>query len=242
MSWETAMTNEYPGAIPQDRFVAGSYEGLHRHGFLAENTIAFACVCRDEITLSLVEDIEKTWGEVFMFSSLGGMLILGKTGFLAAQQHAPIDEGGIERYVYYALPHIAIGPHGEFGVYFRPGRQKASHACGALMAFQHELESRSLKLAPDPDDIEQSVLKRHLLGKLRYGDVPDLPSLTRIAHAVILEELERMIQLTVDPTRSDFGLFTGIQIHTPNNRHFVWPGAAYVMKDGKKVSLSDVKG
>jgi Limiting CO2-inducible proteins B/C beta carbonyic anhydrases len=242
MSWETAMTREFPESIPQDRFVAGSYEALRKHGFLAENTIAFACVCRDEVTLPLVEDIENTWGEVFIFSSLGGMLILGKTGFLAAQQHAPIDERGIERYVYYALPHIAIGPHGEFGVYFRPGRQNASHACGALMAFQHELESRSLQLAPDPDDIEQSVLKRHLLGKLRYGDVPDLPSLTRIAHTVILEELERMIQLTVDPTRSDYGLFTGIQIHSPDGRHFVWPGAAYVVKDGKTVSLPAMTG
>ena len=239
MNWETSMTNEFPEAIPQARFVARSYEELQRHGFLAENTIAFACVCRDEITLPLVEDIQRTWGEAFIFSSLGGMPILGKTGFLAAQQHAPIDEGGIERYVYYALPHIAIGPQGEFGVYFRPGRQKASHACGALMAFQHELESRSLQLALDPDDIEQSVLKRHLLRKIRYGDVPNLLSLTRIAHAVILEELERMIQLTVDPTRSDYGVFTGIQIHAPEGRHFVWPGTAYVVKDGKKVSLSD---
>src|SRR6476620_10904541 len=239
MSWETSMTREFPETVPQNRFVARSYEALHRHGFLAENTIAFASVCRDEVTLSLVEDIENTWGEVFMFSSLGGMLTLGKTGFLAAQQHAPVDEGGRERYVYYALPHIAIGPDGEFGVYFRPGRSKASHACGALMAFQHELESRSLQLAPDPDDIEQSVLKRHLLGKLRYGDVPDLPSLTKIAHAVILEELERMIQLTVDSTRSDYGLFTGIQIHVPEGRHFVWPGAAYVVMDGKRLNLSD---
>ena len=240
MSWETFMTREFPGAIPQDRFVARSYEALGQHGFRPENTIAFASVCRDEITLSLVEDIERTWGEVFVFSSLGGMLTLGKTGFLAAQQHAPI-ENERERYVYYALPHIAIDAQGEFGIYYRPGRQKASHACGALMAFQHELESRSLQLAPDPDDIEQSVLKRHLLGKLRYGDVPDLPSLTRIAHAVILEELERMIRLTVDPTRSDYGLFTGIQIHIPGGRHFVWPGAAYAMKNETKVSLSDVK-
>jgi hypothetical protein len=65
--------------------------------------------------------------------------------------------------------------------------------------------------------------------------------LTRIAHAIILEELERMIRLTVDPTRSDYGLFTGIQIHAPDGRHFVWPGAAYAMKNGTKVSLSDVK-
>jgi hypothetical protein len=232
------MAREFPEAVPQDRFVVQSYERLKRHGFVAENTIAFASVCRDEITLPLVDDIERTWGEAFVFSSLGGLPLLGKTGFLAAQQHAPIDERGIERYVYYALPHIAIGPDGEFGLYYRPGRQKASHACGALMAFQHELESGSLQLAPDPDDIEQSVLKRNLLRKIRYGDVPNLLSLTRIAHDVILEELERMIHLTVDPTRSDYGLFTGIQIHVPEGRHFVWPGAAYVVMDGKQLSLS----
>lgn len=241
MNWETSMTNEFPEAIPQDRFVARSYEALQRQGFRPENTIAFACVCRDEITLPLVEDIQRTWGEAFIFSSLGGLPVLGKTGFLAAQQHAPIDEGGLERYVYYALPHIAIGAQGELGVYFRPGRQKASHACGALVAFHHELVSRSLDLAVDRDDLEQSLLKRHLLRKFRYGDVPDLLSLTRITHAIILEELERMIHLTVDPTRSNYGVFTGIQIHAPEGRHFVWPGAAYVVMGGKQMNLPNVE-
>lgn len=238
MSWQTILIREFPEAVPQDRFVARSYEALYQQGFRAENTIAFASVCRDEITLSLVEDIKKTWGEVFTFSSLGGMLTLGKTGFLAAQRHAPI-EGGRERYVYYALPHIAIDAQGEFGLYHRPGRQHASHACGALVAFQEELTSKSLQLALDPDDLEQSVLKQHLLRRIRYGDVPNLLSLTRIAYAVILEELERMIQLTVDPMRSDYGLFTGIQIHVPEGRHFVWPGTDYVMRDGAQLKLSD---
>ena len=240
MSWETPPTREFPGAVPQDHFVAHSYEALHRHGFRADNTIAFASVCRDEVTLSLVEEIERTWGEVFMFSSLGGMLTLGKTGFTAAQQHAPID-GGRERYAYYALPHIAIDAQGEFGIYYRPGRQKASHACGALVAFQHELATGCLELALDPDDLEQSVLKQHLLRKLRYGEIPNLLSLTRIAHAVILEELERMIRLTVDPARSDYGLFTGIQIHTPEGRHFVWPGSGYAVVDGKHLNLPKMK-
>lgn len=241
MSWETSMTREFPEAIPQDRFVARSYEALQRQGFRAENTIAFACVCRDEITLPLVEDIQRTWGEAFIFSSLGGLPVLGKTGFLAAQQHAPIDEGGLERYVYYALPHIAIGHQGKLGVYFRPGRDKASHACGALVALHHELVSRSLELALDRDDLEQSLLKRHLLRKIRYGDIPDLLALTRIAHDVILEELERMIHLTVDPSRSDYGVFTGIQIHAPEGRHFVWPGTAYAVVDGKRLSWPSAK-
>lgn len=240
MSWQTALSREFPEAVPQDRFVARSYEALHQQGFRADNAIAFVSVCRDELTMPFVDEIENTWGEVFMFSSLGGMLTLGKTGFLAAHRHAPI-EGDRERYVYYALPHIAIDAQGEFGLYHRPGRRDASHTCGALAAFQHELASKSLQLAVDPDDLEQSVLKRHLLGKLRYGDVPDLVSLTRIAYTVILEELERMIRLTVDPMRSDYGLFTGIQIHVPEGRHFVWPGRDYVVVDGKQLSLSQVK-
>ena len=218
------MAHEFPEAVPQDRFVAQSYEEIEETRLCGGEYDRVRSVCRDEITLPLVDDIERTWGEAFIFSSLGGLPSSRQDRVLGRPTAAPIDEGGRERYVYYALPHIAIGPDGEFGLYYRPGRQKASHACGALMAFQHELESRSLQLAPDPDDIEQSVLKQHLLGKLRYGDVPDLLSLTRIAHDVILEELERMIHLTVDPTRSDYGLFTGIQIHAPEGRHFVWPG------------------
>lgn len=239
MSWQTSLFREFPEAVPQDQFVARSYQAMQQQGFRTDNTIAFVSVCRDELTMPFVDDIENTWGEVFMFSSLGGMLTLGKTGFLAAHRHAPI-EGGRERYVYYALPHIAIDAQGEFGVYHRPGRRDASHACGALVAFQHELASKSLQLAVDPDDLEQSVLKRHLLGKLRYGDVPDLVSLTRIAYTVILEELERMIRLTVDAVRSDYGLFAGIQIHVPEGRHFVWPGTDYVVVDGKKLNLSQV--
>lgn len=237
MGWEPLIPREFSGSIPQEEFVARSFEWLQPFGFRADNTIAFASVCRDELTLSLVELIEKTWGEAFIFSSLGGMLTLGKTGFLAAQHHAPI-EGGRERYVYYALPHIAIDVQGTLGNYYRPGRQKASHACGALVAFQTELADGALQLALDPDDMEQSVLKQRLLPRIRYGDVPDLLSLTRIAHAVILEDLERMIQLTVDPGRSDYGVFTGIQIHVPEGRHIVWPGAAYAVKNGTKFTAS----
>jgi hypothetical protein len=70
-------------------------------------------------------------------------------------------------------------------------------------------------------------LKQQQLRKLRYGDVPDLLSLTNIAHAVVLEELER--------TRCDYGVFIGNQIHTLEGRNFVWPGATYAVKDKKPV-------
>jgi hypothetical protein len=235
-SFEAALSTHFPEALSQAKFITRSYEALQPYAFRAKNAIAFVSVCRDELTLPLVEDIERTWGEAFLFSSLAGMVFLGKTGFQAAQQHAP-NEDGVERSVYFALPHIALDAEGAVGVYHRPGREKPSHACGALLSFQRELASRSLRLGLDPDDLEQSLLKQHLFRKLKYGDIPDLITLTKIAHEVILEELERMIHLTIDPVRSHYAVFTGIQIHGPEGRNFIWPGATYAVRHGERTLL-----
>ena len=88
------MTREFPEAIPQDQFVARSYEGLSQtQDFGGEyDRVRERLLPRDEATLSWSEILKKPWGEVFIFSSLGGMLALGKTGFLAAQQHAPTED------------------------------------------------------------------------------------------------------------------------------------------------------
>jgi len=52
------------------------------------------------------------WGEAFNLSSLAGMFFAGKTGLAAAMHHAPIVDGK-ERYVFYALPHIAVDADGK---------------------------------------------------------------------------------------------------------------------------------
>lgn len=235
-NFETVLSSAFPRAMPQHDFITRSYDTLKTRGFRAENTIAFVSVCRDELTLPFVEEVKNTWGEAFIFSGLGGMLFLGKTGFLAAQHHAP-NEDGRERYAFFALPHIGIDAQGEIGRHDRPGRCQPSHACGALHGFQKELASRSVSLGIDPDDIEQSLLKQHLFRKLTYGDIPDLLSLTKIAYSVILEELERMIQLTVNPQKSDYAVLTGIQIHGPQETEYVWPGATYSVCAGNRQAL-----
>ena len=107
MNFQRALDAYFPNAISEAVFVSSSYDSLELQGFNNANTIACVGVCRDEITNSLLEKLQKVWGEAFNFSSLGGMLFLGKTGFTAAQHHAPVD-GGRERYVYFALAHIAI--------------------------------------------------------------------------------------------------------------------------------------
>ena len=235
--FEKALSIHFPNAIQQEDFVRGTFEALQARGFRAENTIAFVSVCRDELTLPFVEDIKKTWGEAFIFSSLAGMIFLGKTGFLAAQHHAP-NKDGRERHVYFAFPHIGLDAQGHIGLYRRPGRLQSSYACGALHGFQKELANRTVNLSLDPDDLEQSLLKQHLFRKLQYGDVPDLLGLTKIAQVVILEELERMIHLTVNQKNTDFAVLTGIQIHGPGEKDFIWPCEVYWTIKGSRKNLS----
>ena len=224
--FEKTLSTHFPHSIPERDFVRRSLEALQPQGFGAENTIAFVSVCRDELTLPLVENIKETWGEAFMFSSLAGMIFLGKTGFLATQHHAPNEEGR-ERHVYLAFPHIGLDTQGNIDLIHRPGRLQSSHACGALHGFQKELADGTVDLCFDPDDLEQSLLKEHRFRKLKYGEVPDLLDLTTIAQVVILDELERMIKLTVKQEQTDFAVLTGIQIHGPEEQDFVWPCEIY---------------
>ena len=236
MNFRQTLDAFFPNTIPEADFVNRSYASLCLHGFKDENTITCIGVCRDEITRSLRNHIQEIWGEAFNFSSLGGLLFLGKTGFLAAQHHAPIDEGR-ERYVYFAMAHIAIDEEGGIGVCYRPGRPGSSGACGALIAFRQEMLDGALRLELDLDDIEQSLLKHHLFRKITYGDIPDLVTLTQIAYKLILEDLEHLVNLTVDTSISDYAILSGIQIHFPDREQYIWPGAMYVVINGHREEI-----
>ncbi len=190
MSFEAALSTHFANALPAEKFVKDSkdsYEALRSHGFEALNTIACVSVCRDELTYPLLENIRHIWGEAFNFSSLAGMLYLGKTGFTAAHHHAP-NEDGHERYVYFALPHIGIDAAGQIGNCQRSGRKETSHACGALVSFQQELISGSLRLDLDPDDLEQSFLKQRLFVGSHMGRFPAWLTLPRPPFSKISSE------------------------------------------------------
>lgn len=233
MTFQNTIDQYFPNTIAEEAFIQQTYDALGDYGFNEANTIASAGTCRDEISFSLLDLAEKQWGKVFNISSLAGMLWLGKTGFSAAMDHSPIVDGR-ERYVYIVMPHMAIGENGEMGECYRPGRAGASSACGALVAFQKELEGGQLSLLTDPYDLEQSLLKQSLFRKISYGEVPDLATLTKLAHEIILEDLEKMIELTHNLDKSDYAVLTGIQLHGPGNVNYVWPSVLYAVVNNEK--------
>jgi Limiting CO2-inducible proteins B/C beta carbonyic anhydrases len=235
MGFEEVMKESFDHAIKEVDYVRKTYNILKDFGFNDDNSLASVCVCRDEISQTVRSLIKHTWGEAFNFSSLAGMFTAGKTGLTAAMHHAPQVEGR-ERYVFYVVPHIAINEDGKSGFCKRRGIKDDSSACGALCLFLSELHQGKLIIRLDEEDIEESLLKRRLLREIPYGHLPDLIELTKMTRKVVQEDLEHIIDKVVDTSKSDYAVFTGIQIHAPD-ANYIWPADSYVVMDGKKQEL-----
>lgn len=234
MSIKSILDKLFEKFYKEYEFIKKSYDVLKSFGFTDENAIASVCVCRDEISQTVRSHIKRMWGEAFNFSSLAGLFIAGKTGMKAFISHAP-KINNKQRYVFYAFSHIAIDENGNIRVCKRKGFEK-SHACGALCLFLKELAEGKINIRLDEEDIEESLLKRKLLKELKYGEVPDLLSLTKITLKVIIEDLETIIEKVVDPKKADYALISGIQVHGPEENYIV-PDKSYVIVDGEKRKL-----
>lgn len=57
----------------------------------------------------------------------------------------------------------------------RSGMSEKTTACGALAAFTAEIASGKLNLQLDEDDIEQSMLKKHICAKTDLSTDPKQP-------------------------------------------------------------------
>lgn len=234
MGSEDVLTKHFDKVFTEVEFVKKTYNILKEFGFNDDNSIASVCVCRDEISQTVRSIIKHTWGEAFNFSSLAGMFTAGKTGLKAAMHHAPKVDGK-ERYVYYAIPHVAIDEGGRAGFCKRKGIKESS-ACGALCLFLNELNEGKLHITIDEEDIEESLLKRRLLREIPYGHIPDLIELTKITRKVVQADLEHALEKVVDTTKNDYALITGIQIHASDG-NYIWPADSYVVVNGVKTEL-----
>lgn len=239
MTLQAALDEHFPGTLTSEDFVRRTASALEPFGFTRS---AFACVgtCRDELCGPFEDHVTDAFGEAFNFSSLAGVLTLGKTGFGAAHAHAPIEDG-IERYVYYVMTHIAIGPNGEIGLCTRDGRPGTSGACGALMHFHGSLEAKTTMSELDMDDIEQSLLHQRLGAVFAGEPTPTLVEVTKAAHDLIAKDLRRTIGATVDTKKAHYAAFTGIQVHTPDGQpERIWSGERFIVIDGEEKTLDAI--
>ncbi len=235
MPFRTTLDTYFPNAVSEITFVAKTSDWLHELGFSAENCIVSLGRCRDELTLPLLQKLRTIWGSVFDLSALGGMLFAGKTGFSAAIAHAPTDVTR-KRYLFFAFAHIGIDATDSIGLHLRVGQGDPSATCGALSALQQDLLRGDVDLALDPTDVEQSLLRQRLVPLIEEPDI-DLASLTKLAEQAISADLQNMIDLIVNPEEEDYAIITGIHIHTPQHRNFVWVNNARATVQGVTHSL-----
>jgi len=226
----------FPGAVAEEKFIENMSKVVMDVGFNPNTAINLVSTCRDEICRPFTEKLDSLWGESFNIASLGGFVFCGKTGFGAGMAHSPQADGK-ERYIMWVAPHIAFGSDGPVGKIWRPGRDTISSACGALIALNGEITNAKLSVGLDPTDTEMSLLRQQVLGKLTYGQQPNLVGITYAAHDCILDQVRATAKLAA-PKASEYIIISGIQIHGALNKNFWWPGTITHYADGKETDLS----
>ena len=237
MSFAEAVARHFPGTIPLSPFMRRAAVSLIQdHGFSPSNSLACVGVCRDELCRPLTDEVESIWGESFDFDSLAGILTIGKTGFAAARQHAPVVNGRC-RYLFFLFAHIGISASGEIGKVSRPGQTQATTACGALAALQQSLQKGQTVTRIEWEDPEQSLLHLRMKRVPNLSSVPDLMELTRAAQQASVEDLSRLVGSALDPRRDDHALISGILIHGPDRAQFVWRGDSHIVVAGRRSEI-----
>eukprot|EP00200_Dunaliella_tertiolecta_P007906 CAMPEP_0202374188 /NCGR_PEP_ID=MMETSP1127-20130417/5069_1 /ASSEMBLY_ACC=CAM_ASM_000462 /TAXON_ID=3047 /ORGANISM="Dunaliella tertiolecta, Strain CCMP1320" /LENGTH=415 /DNA_ID=CAMNT_0048971285 /DNA_START=57 /DNA_END=1304 /DNA_ORIENTATION=- len=246
----------FPKALALDDFISRAEVALAGYGFTGANSIAMSNLCRDESCIMLENRIESVFGSCFSTHGLGGVLTCGVVGIKAGLSHSPIA-GGKEQYVFFSFPHIAIDSAGEVGKISRPNRPGASCACGALNACLGSFKAEGLDVhckgpgVHDPLDPELSILKQRLARRLRHEkkDVKelDLVGITQAAERTITSDLEYLIEKAVDPSKANYAVFTGVQIHNwaadvntdagAPSLEFISVGKSYVVINGERTYL-----
>ena len=236
-TFQTTLDKTFPGAYQLEEFVFRTKQTLVPKGFYPHvNTFVCVGLCRDEITSPFEEEVEAMWGQAFICGSLAGMLFCGKTGFAAAHHHAP----DAARIIYYCFTHIAIDHEGKVGSVYRTrsGMNNKTTACGALDAFTNEIASNKLNLDFDENDIEMSMLKKHIIKQTGLStdpkNAPDLLKVTMAAYQTITIDLERHARHDAEQFKDrQYALFTGIQIHGPEGSDYCWLGKASLLSKGQ---------
>lgn len=248
--------NVFPGADFVDVFTFNVQNALASPeiGIQPSDAIAICGLSRDASTNAFQAYIDSYFGASFNAHGLGGLWNMGQIGMKGAFSHSPLVNGK-ERYVFFAMPHIAINANGTVGEISRPGRSGSS-ACGALIECMNALKStknsdwKSL-ISPDSWKADANPEFTTLLSKLarRMRGTPaeriDLISVTKETLGLIEDDLNKLIRNTVDTKKADYAVVTGIQVHSSADEvtdeepvlEFIVPGKAFAVVNNKRTNL-----
>lgn len=105
--------------------------------------------------------------------------------------------------------------------------KEKTNACGALAVFAAEIASNELNPQFDENDIEMSMLKKHIIKKTGLStdasNTSDLFNVTMAAYQSITDDLEQHARHDGEYFKDrHYALFTGVQIHGPDSSDYCW--------------------
>jgi len=235
-TYTNTLTELFPGTVDEGKFIEAMTKVVFKEGFNPNTAINLVSTCRDEICRPFTLKLDSLWGESFNIAALGGFVFCGKTGFGAGMAHSP-QEDGKERYIFWVGPHIAVAADGPVGSIYRIGRDDPSSACGALIALNGQIAGAKLDVGLDPTDTEMSLLRQEVIGRLSYGQKPNLVGITYAAHDCIVDQVQRTAKIAA-PATSEYIIISGIQVHGALGKNYWWPGSITKYSGGQETDLS----
>ena len=62
---------------------------------------------------------------------------------------------------------------------------------------------------------------------MKYEEGSDVVTLTKVAYAIILQDVEKLLRLTLAKLENPYALVTGIQVNSHEQQDVIWPGEMY---------------
>ena len=236
MPYRAALSAAFPDAVTYERYLARVEHTVAPLGFDREHSFAAVSVCRDELTQSLLAAVARRWEQPFSLGGLGALPALGRTGWRAALSHVPHDDGR-GHLIVFGFPHIGIDPEGHVGRSLRRHQSELTDTCGAMVSLLHEMHNDADPLPPGLDDHEAQRLL-HVVGEQTDELPDDLLELTRTAAVAVDAEMWSELDALGAHRDMDIAVFSGIQIHLPDEVDNISPVAAcYQGADGVRRPL-----
>ena len=232
-----------------DEFISTISEKLESSGFRADNSRLAFSVCPDDLNrLDSRKTIEralvKQYDGEFHLGSLGAYPIAGKTGIVAASHHAPAiieQDGSAEgNLIIFASAHVGFQPDdgGLFGKVKRPGQEKITTCCGAMMGFLRRLkESKSTSIFNSNIENRIDIAREVFFSELASNFTPELTrllsikeenrqviELSKINYALISLKLKEIVTSFVNENdfEGQIALIGGITVNLTEEDHFIW--------------------
>jgi hypothetical protein len=238
-------------------FLGKVKKNLDEKDFKRENSRLVFCVCPDDINRLQENDtiengLKKVYNGEFHMGGLGAYPMGGVSGIIAASHHPPDNFINGNRtsgnLVFFISPHFGLIEKNDFiyGKIIRPGQEKITSSCGAIMGFLDALKQagspENFKIAPDTTDTDPTRIVLHKMLINKYNkELKDILAIDNENHQVIemfklnyelvmkkvIEMINEFIEKEKEHFKGKISVIGGITVNIPKKDLFILKEIVY---------------